>query len=166
MKPTTTNQTNGRGWVLDQLILIGHYEAQLSHLDEKLNDLWETLNNETEDMERMQQLTNTINSLYEVGRGIYESRKDAEEQIFKAFPEADKTWWCFVKHAAAAFVIASENFHARGFDADSERAMLGAAENLGRTTGLALGFEPYGCLRCLDEAIKGGKDAKAETTTF
>lgn len=158
MQSTTTNKAQGRGWVLDQLILIGHYEAQLSHIDEKLNDLWEMVNSETEDMKKREKGVETISTLYEIGRGVYAARKEAEEQVFAAFPEAEKTFWCMVKHAATAFVLAEENFHARGFDADSERVMLEAAENLGKVAGLALGFEPYGCLRCLDEAIKGGGD--------
>lgn len=159
-------QKDARGWVLDQLILIGHYEAQLSHIDEKLNDLWDAVNTETEDMEKMQKMTNTISTLYEIGRGVYASRKEAETQVFEAFPDADKTFWCMAKHAATAFVIAEENFHARNFDSDSERVMLGAAENLGKVVGLALGFEPYGCLRCLDEAIKGDGDGQAEIASF
>lgn len=159
-------QKDARGWVLDQLIMIGHYEAQLSHIDEKLNDLWEAVNNETDDINKMQKMTDTISTLYEIGRGVYDARKEAEQQVFEAFPEADKTFWCMAKHAATAFVLASENLHARGFDADAEKVMLQAAENLGKVTGLALGFEPYGCLRCLDEAIKGGGNAQAETPTL
>ncbi len=144
------------------MVLVGHYEAQLSHIDEKLNDLWEAVNNETEDMDKMKKMTDTISALYEIGRGVYSARKEAETQIFDAFPDADKTFWCQCKHAATAFVIAEENFHARGFDADSERVMLAAAENLGKVVGLALGFEPYGCLRCLDEQLKSPKKNEGE----
>lgn len=159
-------QKDARGWALDQLILIGQYEAQLTHIDEKLNDLWEVANNDIEDEEKRLKAVDTIGTLYEIGRGIYAARKEAEEQIFSAFPEAEKTFWCMVKHAATAFVIAEENFHARGFDADSEQVMLQAAETLGKVTGLALGFEPYGCLRCLSDAMKGEKDAESETPSL
>ena len=167
MEPMTTKKDNGnRGWVLDQLIMIGQYEAQLSHIDEKLNDLWEALSNETDNVDEMQRLTNVLSGLYEIGRGIYDARKQAEDQVFAEFPEADKTFWCLVKHAATAFVIAEENFHARGFSAEAEKTMLSAAENLGKTVSLALGMDLYGCLRCLDEQMKGGGDAKTEIATL
>lgn len=142
-----------RGWIVDQLILIGHYEAQMSHIDEKLNDLWNKLDTEVNDMEEMQKTTDTINALYEIGREVYEARREAEDQIFSAVPDADPTFFCQVKHSATAFVIAEENFHARGFDAESEKVMLKAASNLGKVVSIAFGFEPYGCLRCLSDRL-------------
>lgn len=157
--------SGARGWILDQLILVGHYEAQLSHIDEKLNDLWNKLEGEVENMEEMQKTTDAISALYEISRDVYAARKEAEQQIFDAVPDADKTYWCQIKHCATAFVIAEENFHARGCDSESEKVMLKAASNLGKVVSLAFGFEPYGCLRCLDEALKGEKN-EDETPAF
>lgn len=160
MKPKTQGN---RGWVTDQLILIGQYEAQMSHIDEKLNDIWTDFENHGDDQALMERRTKELAVLYEIQRDLYVARKEAEQQIFNEFPDADKTYWCLVKHAATAFVIAEENFHARDCNAEGESAMLKAASNLGKTTGLALGFEPYGCLRCLDEALKGERNEEKIT---
>lgn len=151
MKPKTQGN---RGWVTDQLILIGQYEAQMSHIDEKLNDIWTDFENHGDNEALMEKRTQELAVLYEIQKDLYTARKEAEQQIFDVFPEADKTYWCLIKHAATSFVIAEENFHARGCDSQSESVMLKAASNLAKTTGLALRFEPYGCLRCLGEQIR------------
>lgn len=143
-----------RGWVVDQIMLVGQLEAAMGHNDERLNDLQQQLENGVEE-DMATKITDELSSLYEMQRELYDLRVEAQEGIFAAFPVVDHTKWCLVKHLACAFIIASENFHARGCSAESEQVMLKSASALGKAVSMALGFEPYGCLRCLGEAIAG-----------
>lgn len=142
-----------RGWVMDQLMLVGQFEAAMGHIDERITDIWVQMEG-LEDTDKLAKLSDELSALYETQRDLYNARVTAEQAIFDAFPESDRTKWCLVKHLAMAYSIASENFHARNCDANAESTLKDAAAALGRASGLALGFEPYGCLRCLDEAIQ------------
>lgn len=148
---------NRRGWVMDQLMLVGQLEAAMGHIDERITDLWIQLEGE-EDTDAISKISNELSALYDTQRGLYDARVAAETAIFDAFPNADRTKWCLVKHLSMAYAIASENFHARDCNENSEQTLRATSAALGEVTSLALGFEPYGCLRCLDEAIQGVGD--------
>lgn len=142
-----------RGWVLDQIVLIGQTEAALSHIDERISDLWHDLDNlantDTED-----KIIVELSNLYDLTKTLYDLRVEAEEQIFDAFPDADRTKWCLVKHLATAYATACENFHARQCDSNAEKVMIKSGEAMAKTTAMAFGFEPFGCFRCLSEAME------------
>lgn len=152
------DKTTKRGWVLDQIIIIGQTEAAMGHIDERISDIWTDMEN-MEDDSKSQSLVDELSELYELVHTLYELRVDAENQIFDAFPDADRTKWCLVKHLAMDYAVACENFHARGCHPDSERVMLKAGEALAKSSAMAFGFKPFGCFRCLSEAV----DAKNVT---
>lgn len=152
MPEQSKDKTTKRGWVLDQIIIIGQTEAAMGHIDERISDIWTDMEN-MEDDSKSQSLVDELSELYELVHTLYELRVDAENQIFDAFPDADRTKWCLVKHLAMNYAVACENFHARACHPDSERVMLKAGEALAKSSAMAFGFKPFGCFRCLSEAM-------------
>lgn len=141
-----------RGWVLDQLIIIGQTEAALGHIDERISDIWTDMEN-MEDDANSQKLIDELTNLYDLEKTLYDMRVEAENQVFDAFPDADRTKWCLVKHLSMAYAVACENFHARECNPDAEQVMLKAGEAVAKASAMAFGFEPFGCFRCLSEAM-------------
>lgn len=145
-------KTTKRGWVLDQIIIIGQTEAALGHIDERISDIWTDMEN-MEDDSTSQSMVDELSDLYDLEKTLYDLRVDAENQIFDAFPNADRTKWCLVKHLSMDYAVACENFHARTCHPDAERVMLKAGEAVAKASAMAFGFKPFGCFRCLSEAM-------------
>lgn len=145
--------TPKRGWVIDQIMLIGQAEASLNHIDERICDLWTDLDN-LADTDTEPKIVTELAELYDLTKTLYKLRVDAENQVFDAFPDADRTKWCLVKHLATTYAIACENFHARECDPEAEKVMIDGGEALAKITAMALGFQPFGCFRCLSEAME------------
>lgn len=117
-----------RGWVVDQLLTIGHLEAAMSHLDE---------------------FAIARNDYTELAADLYETRKTIMEDLLD---EADdKQLWCVIKHLAAAYVMSEEVCHAREYDSESETIMTSVGDTLAGVAEMALGLERTECLRCLSE---------------
>lgn len=135
-KQKNTNKTN-RGWVVDQLLIIGHLEATLSHLDEYVI---------------------ARNEYADLGEEVYEARKTVMEDLLKE--AKDPGLWCVIKHLATAYVMAEEVCHAREFDSETEILMTGIGDSLAGAAELALGLEKTACLRCLSE--RSAKDENNE----
>lgn len=152
-------KTTKRGWVLDQIVIIGQTEAALGHIDERLSDIWQDLDN-ADDNTNVDALAREMNDLYELEKDLYALRVEAENQVFDAFPDADRTKWCLVKHLAMNYAVACENFHARDCHPDAEQVMLKAGSAVAKASAMAFGFAPFGCFRCLSEAMdaKNAKD--------
>lgn len=152
--PVTYTQPKAtkRGWVLDQIIIIGQTEAALGHIDERISDIWQDLDNASLGTET-DKLADELFILYQLEKDLYALRVEAENQIFDAFPDADRTKWCLVKHLAMNYAVACENFHARDCHPDGEQVMLKAGRAVTTASALAFGFEPFGCFRCLSEAM-------------
>lgn len=148
----TQPKTTKRGWVLDQIVIIGQTEAALGHIDERISDIWQDLDNASLGTET-DKLADELSALYELEKDLYALRVEAENQIFDAFPDADRTKWCLVKHLAMNYAVACENFHARDCHPDSEQVMLKAGRAVATASALAFGFAPFGCFRCLSEAM-------------
>lgn len=142
-----------RGWVMDQIVLIGQVEAAMGHTDERISDIWQDLNGMDLNEESSQGLVEELSSLYELEKLLYALRVEAENQIFDAFPLADRTKWCLVKHLAMSYAVACENFHARACCPEAEQVMLKTGEAVTMASAMAFRFEPFGCFRCLSEAI-------------
>lgn len=160
LAPAVELGTPKRGWVLDQIVIIGQTEAALGHIDERISDIWQDLDN-TEDSDESDKLSAELGALYELEQELYDLRVDAENQIFAAFPDADRTKWCLVKHLAMNYAVACENFHARKCIPDAEQVMLKAGSAVAKASAMAFGFKPFGCFRCLTEAMDahdGNKD--------
>lgn len=131
-----------RGWVLDEIIRIGHIEAELSHIDEIMDD-----DNLTDDKE--------ITNLEWLSALLYEERVEIMNRLLDV-TNANPRYWCVLKHAATDYVIACENKHAVRFVSNEM-----ASEQLALACSLFFGFAPVGCLRCFDEQTnKGGKDGE------
>lgn len=130
-----------RGWVLDEVIRIGHIEAELSHLDEIVSD-----ENLIDDSEKT--------SVEWLAALLYEERVEIMNRLLDITCAKSK-YWCVLKHAAIDYVIACENQHAVRID------IAKASEQLALACSLFFGFAPMGCLRCFDEQInKGGEDGE------
>lgn len=122
-----------RGWVLDEVVRIGHIEAALSHIDELLSD---------EDIDRL-----TISYLEWLAKSLYAERVEIMNNLAK-ISGVEQKYWCLLKHCATDFVIACENRHSVGID------ITRASKNLAMACSLFFGFSVMECLRCLDEKLE------------
>ena len=141
-----------RGWVFDQLMIIGSFEAGMNHNDEQICNLYYELEGE-EDEERITKLTDEIAQNREILDADYFARVDALNDLFDAMPNSDRHYYCQVKHRATTFILAAENYHARNGDAKAEETLKSAGKTLALTCSLAFGFEPMDCLRCLADSM-------------
>lgn len=142
-----------RGWIFDQIMIAGDLENAMGHSDEQICNITSDMEVDGEDMAKMDKHVHHLNVTYEMINIDYANRVDALNQVFDAVPESDRHYYCQVKHRAAAYCKAGENFHARGCTADAERILVRCGKTLALTCSLAFGFEPMDCLRCLDEAL-------------
>ena len=147
------------GWIFDQLMVVGELEAAMNHNDEEICNLHESIEGST-DPKEVEQLADQLNSNYEIIKIDYKARVDALNQIFDAVDGSNRHYYCQLKHRAALFVMAAENFHARNGSPEAERTLVEAGKSLALTCSLAFGFEPFSCLRCLDEKITEVTGAK------
>lgn len=148
-----------RGWIFDQLMVVGELEAAMNHNDEEICNLHESIEGAI-DPKEVAPLVDQLNSNYEIIKIDYKARVDALNQIFDAVDGSNRHYYCQLKHRAALFVMAAENFHARNGSPEAERTLVEAGKSLALTCSLAFGFEPFSCLRCLDEKITEVTDAK------
>lgn len=142
-----------RFWVLDELIKIGHLEAAMSHGDEQVCNVNRDMENETEDVKHLEELAKEQDYHREGIRLDYENRVGCENDIME-FLQGNKKDWCYLKHRAAAFVIAAENYHARDCCPTEEKSLILAAKSLALTASHCFGFEMMDCLRCLGDALQ------------
>lgn len=145
-----------RGWIFDEIVKVGQLEAAMGHNDEQICNLYSDMDN-LEKPEDAQKIADELNTNYEITRLDYGNRVDSLNGVFDAVPGSDRHYYCQVKHRATAYVIAGENFHARGCTPEAERSLVLAGKSLALTCSLAFGFEPMECLRCLDEALRSKK---------
>lgn len=155
-------QAKKRGWIFDQLMIVGQLEAGMNHNDEEICNITTEMEDHPDDLDFLNDKAEEINANVEIIEMDYENRVDTLNQIFDAVPGSNRHYYCQVKHRAAAFVQAAENYHARGCNEDAEQTMVRLGKTLALTCSLAFGFEPFQCLRCLDEAIKKTMDKGAE----
>lgn len=148
-----TPTTNKRGWIFDQLMIVGDLENSMGHSDEQICNLYSDMEVDAEDPKKMEDDARQLNLNYEIIKIDYENRVDALNQIFDAVEGSDRHYYCQVKHRAAAYCKAGENFHARGCSPEAERILVNCGKALALTCAAAFGFEPMSCLRCLDEAL-------------
>lgn len=140
-----------RGWIFDELIKVGHLEAAMAHCDEEVHNIRADMENDKGDPIALSDKLALNEDLIKMD---YENRVDSLNDVFNSIKGSDRHYYCQVKHRATAFVIAGENFHARGCPASAENSLHLAAKSLALTCSAAFGFEPLECMRCLDEALK------------
>lgn len=152
-----------RGWIFDQLMIVGSLEAGMNHNDEEICNIYNQLSYE-QDEKKITELTDKLNVNREILEKDYLNRVDALNQIFNEIPDSDRHYYCQIKHRCATYVMAAENYHARHEDAESEKVLTEAGESLALTCSLAFGFEPMDCLRCLSDSLadKLGIEIKSE----
>lgn len=149
------SQKKGRGWIMDELLRVGHLEAELSHNDERIQKLRQDIDDASSDVEKMTKLADRLGWAVEYGKMIYNQRVRVEQGIFAAFgEEIDEERWCNLKHRLTEYVIAAENYHAREHCGASEDSMVEAGRLVAFLCSITFGFEPMNCLRCLDEKLK------------
>lgn len=156
MSKKETTSSEKRGWVFDQLMIVGQLEAAMGHNDEEICNLYTEMDNNADNPDEIAKITQKLSAIMDIIKSTYPTRVDAQKQIFDVM-EGDMHSWCLVKHLATAYVTAGENYHARNCDPDAERVLVKTGEALAMACSLAFGFEPMSCLRCLDETIKGKK---------
>lgn len=142
-----------RGWLLDQIMLIGHYEAALTHDDEQICNIYNDLKANSGSLEEVEKLTDELNFRKNLSKIHYESRAIAEQDIFESFRDIDKKKWCDIKHAAATYTLAGEIYHARNYSPSAETNLVQAAKALSYLISYTFGFEPMECLRCFNDAM-------------
>lgn len=145
-------QKQKRGWIFDQLMLVGSLEAGMNHNDEEICNIYNQLAYE-EDEEVITKLTDQLNQNREIIDMDYFTRVDALNQIFDAVEGSNRHYFCQVKHRATTYIMAAENYHARHEDKGAEEILIKAGEALALTCSLAFGFEPMDCLRCLSDSL-------------
>lgn len=153
----TNKNEKKRGWVFDQLMIVGDLENAMCHNDEQICNIHSDMENSEDDIDALEKKAGELSMNYNIVALDYENRVDALNQVFDAIPGSDRHYYCQVKHRAAAFCKAAENFHARGCSASAERILVNAGKSLALTCSVAFGFEPMACLRCLDEALSNHK---------
>lgn len=119
---------SNRGWVVDELLEIGHFEAALSHLDELVMD----------------------EKYRDLAKLVYVARRNTMELSLMEECE-DQKMWCVLKHLATAYVMSEEVCHAKEYDNDSVVLMSEAGSCLALAMEMVLGVERTECLRCLGE---------------
>lgn len=149
-----------RGWIFDQLMIVGDLENAMGHSDEQICNIHSDMEVDGDSTEKMNRDAHHLNANYEMIEIDYENRVDALNQIFDEINGSDRHYYCQVKHRAAAYCKAGENFHARGCSPEAERILVRAGKTLALTCSLAFGFEPMDCLRCLDEALNKNLQTK------
>lgn len=156
-KESVTPSDEKRGWIFDQLMIVGQLEAAMCHNDEEVCNIYSDMDTFADDPDQIQKLADKLNANIELIKNDYLNRVDTLNQVFNAVKGSDRHYYCQVKHRSALFVMAAENYHARGADPEAEKTLVEAGKSLAMTCSLAFGFEPLQCLRCLDEALKGKK---------
>lgn len=159
------NQTVNRGWLLDQIMLIGHYEASLTHDDEQFCNIDNEMEENSGELSVIEKIGDELHFRTELARMHYQARVEAESDIFTAYPDVDRKKWCDVKHAAAEFTLAAEIYHARNFDAMAHKNLVLAGKALAYLISHTFGFEPMNCLRCFNDALAakmGGNTSSSE----
>lgn len=146
-----------RGWVFDQIMLVGQLEAGMCHNDEEICNIYADMDMNADDPDEIAKLTDKLAANIELIKSDYLNRVDALNQAFDSIKGSDRHYYCQVKHRAALYVMAAENYHARGCSPEAERVLVEAGKSLAQTCSLAFGFEPMQCLRCLDEALQTKK---------
>lgn len=141
-----------RGWYLDQVMAIGHLEADLTHTDEDITNA-HVDSEEVDSLEEMEKLAKTLSDAREDGIGTYDLRTGLCDDLFEAFPNADRKKICKVKHKAAAYILIAEVYHARRFDARAEVNLVRAGKALALACSEAFGVERVACIRCLNDAL-------------
>lgn len=142
-----------RGWIFDQLMIVGELEAAMNHNDEEICNLHQNIADNPEDPDKIQKWADELNNNYEIIAIDYKNRVNALNQIFNAVEGSNRHYYCQLKHRAALFIMAAETYHARGGAPEAEEVLIEAGKSLALTCSVALGFEPFECLRCLDEKI-------------
>lgn len=155
-------QKKKRGWIFDQLMLVGSLEAGMNHNDEEICNIYNQLAYE-EDEKTIQELTDQLNANREILDKDYFNRVDALNQIFNEIPNSNRHYYCQIKHRCATYVMAAENYHARHENKESEDLLVQAGEALALTCSLAFGFEPMDCLRCLSDSLADKLGIKVNT---
>ena len=153
-----------RGWLLDQIMLIGHYEAALTHDDEQFCNIDNDMENNSGDLTVIEKFGDELHFRTELARMHYNARVEAESDIFTAFPDIDKKKWCDLKHAAADFILAAEILHARDFNPTAQKNLVLAGKALAFLISYTFGFEPMNCLRCFNDAMAIGNTSGAVAT--
>lgn len=145
-------QKQKRGWIFDQLMLVGSLEAGMNHNDEEICNIYNKLAYE-EDEEVVTKLSDQLNQNREIISMDYLNRVDTLNQIFDAVEGSNRHYFCQIKHRATTYIMAAENYHARGCCKEAEDILVKAGEALALTCSLAFGFEPMDCLRCLSDSL-------------
>lgn len=150
-----------RGYILDQLMSIGHLEASLTHTDEEVVNSYEDLSSAGEDFGKVSDIANSLNDTRERAKRRYLLRAFLLDDIFTQIPNSNRKMLCEIKHDAADYVMLAEVYHARGFDENSEKALVEMGKILALSCSAAFGLEPLECLRCLNDTLnsKLGFDA-------
>lgn len=149
-----------RGWIFDQIMLVGDLENSMGHCDEQICNIHSDMEVDGGDSDKMTSDASHLTGNYQLINIDYENRVDALNQIFDEVEGSDRHYYCQLKHRAAAYCKAAENFHARGCSEEAERVLVRCGQSLALTCSLAFGFEPMQCLRCLDEALSKNIKAK------
>lgn len=149
------NIVKPRFWLMDEIIKIGHLEASMSHSDEQICNLDHDIEINGDDLKKVEALADEKTYHRELIHLNYDNRTACENDIMEWF-NGDKKDWCYIKHQAAVFVIACENYHARGCDPHAEASVIASGKALALATSHCFGLGMMDCLRCVGESMQAG----------
>lgn len=151
-KPIQTAKPDNkrRGWIFDQILLVGQIEAAMEHIDEETCNIYSDLENIDDDTEAAQKI-DKLSNLKKLVEKLYELRVKCMNDIFDSVPDSDKHSWCLLKHTALVYAKAAENWHARKQHPEAENEMVMAGKALAMVCSIAFNLDLMECLRCLDE---------------
>lgn len=139
-----------RGWIFDQILLVGQIEAAMEHIDEELCNIYTDLEN-IDDEEEIGRLVDKLSNLKKLVGELYNLRVKCMRDIFDSVPESDSHSWCLLKHTALVYAKAAENWHARKQAPEAESELVQAGKALAMVCSIAFNLDLMECLRCLDE---------------
>lgn len=148
-----------RGFSLDLIDSIINDLAICSHARESID----TLNNKISsgdivDDETKESILESIKNLNEIWSSTLMLRRKKMDMLFNLSENNNKSFmWCILKHALASFGTAVEVYEAV-FNDETETILKDNTMALANIISMSLGFEPFNCLRCLDDKLNINKE--------
>lgn len=127
----------------------GHYKTLIEKYQSELSN---GLVDEKDISKRVEMLNDTIDEL----GAVSELRRAVMLRVMSAYPTADKTMWCTVKHMASAEYTLFEAYQASG-DAEILNMYLEANARFVHAITRWLGTEITSCASCLTDILRGEK---------
>lgn len=145
----TNKQETSRHWILDAIECIKNCEAIVSHCNEIMDSIYDNvIKNDKAYDDYM-----NLNRMKEIATKV---RRKTMRKIYESFDNADRQYWCILKHAIAAKWFMDEVVAADNDDSPSLRS--NEPHDLYELMSLAISsfiwVEPQVCARCMADDLE------------